>query len=147
MNPSPVLFKQRDGHCRVPRSYEEKGFGLGRWVSKQRANIDGLSEGRRQRLDELEFIWDAHGSRWEEGFHYLKLFKEREGHCCVGHSHKESGFALGQWVANQRSKKKTMTEGRQRRLDELGFIWKVDRSLATDGKILGDEVGSGADLK
>jgi Helicase associated domain/Helicase conserved C-terminal domain len=123
-----LLFKERESHCRVPRSHEERGFPLGKWISKQRANRDKLSEGRRQRLDELAFIWDAHGSGWEQGFHYLKLFKEREGHSCVPYNHKESDFALGRWVSTQRSKKRTMIEERRKRLDELGFVWNSSRT-------------------
>jgi hypothetical protein len=58
---------------------------------------------------------------WEEGFSYLKAYKEREGHCRVPQSQKEHGFRLGQWVSVQRADKPS--EERQRRLEELGFVW------------------------
>jgi hypothetical protein len=51
------LYKERERHCRVPVSHEENGFPLGRWVFSQRQSKDRLSAERRQRLDELEFVW------------------------------------------------------------------------------------------
>ena len=49
-------FKKREGHCHVPVSHKENGFSLGQWVFRQRQN-KCLSAERRQRLDELGFVW------------------------------------------------------------------------------------------
>ena len=54
-----VRFKQRERHCNVPQRHKEGGYNLGAWVGTQRRNIDALSPARRQRLDELGFVWDA----------------------------------------------------------------------------------------
>ena len=55
-----VRFKEREGHCRVPDNKARvDGLNLGSWVSRQRSNKDTLSPERRQRLDEIGFIWDA----------------------------------------------------------------------------------------
>jgi Helicase associated domain len=116
-------YKEREGHCRVPRDYREDGFRLGRWVSTQRPNRNTLSEDRRQRLDGLGFVWDPHGAAWDNGFDYLKAYKEREGHCRVPVAQKEAGFPLGQWVNVQRTNKEKLTVDRRRKLDELGFVW------------------------
>ena len=62
---------------------------------------------RRQRLDEIGFIWDILESRWEEGFAALKTFKAREGHCNVPAKQREGTLRLGQWVTHQRSTKDT----------------------------------------
>jgi len=35
------------------------GYNLGRWVSKQRQRKDTMSAERRQRLDELGFVWST----------------------------------------------------------------------------------------
>ena len=83
-------YYQREGHCDVPQQYTRKtGTPLGNWVSVQRLKKDKLSPERRHRLEELGFIWDAREAAWEEGFHHLKLYKEREGHCNVPARHKE----------------------------------------------------------
>jgi hypothetical protein len=52
-----TMYKEREGHCRVPQAYNENGFGLGQWVSQQRNNKEKLSEERRQRLGKLGFVW------------------------------------------------------------------------------------------
>jgi superfamily II DNA or RNA helicase len=117
------IYKDRVGHCRVPQRYKENGFRLGQWVTVQRANKTKMPSERRQRLEELGFIWDEREADWEEGFNYLKLFKNREGHCRVPQRHKENGFRLGQWISRQRQSKATLSLVRRQRLEELGFIW------------------------
>jgi hypothetical protein len=66
---------------------------------------------------------DARDAAWEEGFNLLKTYKEREGHCRVPSTHKENGFPLGTWVANQRRLKSTTPIERRQRLEKLGFVW------------------------
>jgi hypothetical protein len=117
-------YREREGDCRVPKDHVENAFALWRWVSKQRSNKK-LSEERRRRLQELGFVWDAREASWEEGFSYLKAYKEREGHCRVPDHQEENGFRLGQWVGVQRTYTKSLSQERRRRLDELGFAWDV----------------------
>jgi hypothetical protein len=38
-----------------------------------------MSVERRQRLDELGFVWDPLSAKWEKGFNHLKRYLEREG--------------------------------------------------------------------
>jgi hypothetical protein len=126
-----TIYKEREGHCRVPHPHKENGFRLGQWVHRQR-HQETLPEARRQQLDELGFVWKAFETDWAEGLRYLTIYKAREGHCRVPHRHKENGFGLGQWVEYQRAKKDTISAERKNRLDELGFIWKVQRSAGVD---------------
>jgi hypothetical protein len=118
------MYKEREGHCRVPSTHKENGFRLGGWVVRQRQSKDQetLSEARRQQLDELGFVWDPLQTDWEEGFRYLTIYKAREGHCRVPQRHKENGFRLGGWVNKQRHAQ-TLSEARRQRLDELSFVW------------------------
>jgi hypothetical protein len=50
-------YKEREGHCRVPRDYKEGDYSLNNWVRGQRRNKAKLSEERRRRLDKIGFIW------------------------------------------------------------------------------------------
>jgi superfamily II DNA or RNA helicase len=118
-----TLYKKREGNCRVPNNHIENGFRLGQWVGVQRQNKDKMISERRQRLDELGFIWDRREAEWEEGFNHLKMYSDRVGHCRVPQRHKENGFRLGQWVTVQRVRKDKMSANRRQRLEELGFIW------------------------
>jgi len=43
----------------VPVTYEIAGFNLGNWVGTQRRAKDSMSPERKQRLDDIGFIWDA----------------------------------------------------------------------------------------
>jgi hypothetical protein len=59
-----VEFKRKNGHCLVPKRYEQDK-GLGHWVSTQRSNhiIDEIRLDRKRLLDEIGFAWkdeDAH---------------------------------------------------------------------------------------
>lgn len=124
-----TCYREREGHCRVPSRHIEDGFPLGEWVIRQRSRKMRMPVNRQRRLDELGFIWDAREAAWEEGFNLLKTYKEREGHCRVPSTHKENGFPLGTWVANQRTLRSTTPIERQRRLDELGFVWNLGRRI------------------
>jgi intein-encoded DNA endonuclease-like protein len=119
-------FKAREGQCNVPSSYIEGAFNLGRWVRYQSTNKDMMPAERKQRLDEIGFVWDAPVATkkliraWEEGFAALKTFKSREGHCRVRIKHVEGSFKLGTWVDTQRQNKDKMPAERKQRLDAIG---------------------------
>jgi hypothetical protein len=119
-------YKEREGHCRVPQGHRENGYRLGQWVAGQRSNKEAITAERRQRLNELGFVWDPYAADWEEGFRYLKIYRERTGHCVVPVNHKENGYPLGYWVDRQRQGKErgTLSAERERILDELGFVWE-----------------------
>ena len=54
-----VKFKEREGHCKVPRKHVEGGENLGSWLNDQKkAHRKGkLDPVRYQKLDELGVEW------------------------------------------------------------------------------------------
>jgi Helicase associated domain len=56
-------FSDREGHCRVPKSYvTEEGYRLGRWVGVQRNNKIRLDSHHQERLEALPgWTWKV---RW-----------------------------------------------------------------------------------
>src|SRR5262249_18151153 len=58
------VYKEREGNCHVPDKYQQNGFRLGQWVGIQRRSKDMMSGERRERLDELGFVWDAREANW-----------------------------------------------------------------------------------
>jgi hypothetical protein len=102
-------------------------------VAVQRQKKDSLSKERRQRLDQLGFIWDPFESSWKEGFAALNQFKARENHCRVPTFHVEGTFRLGQWVSVQRQRRDTLPAERRELLDAIGFIWDPREQLWKDG--------------
>jgi predicted GNAT family N-acyltransferase len=116
-------FCAREGHCRVRKDHQEDGLNLGQWVNSQRSRKERLSPEQIQRLNGLGFSWDPLAEAWEANFAALQRFYTREGHCRVGHFHKENGVNLGFWVSNLRAKKYPLDAGQIKRLNQLAFIW------------------------
>jgi hypothetical protein len=126
-------FKEREGHCKVPSTYTENNFNLGKWVSHQRTIHNELSVDRLFQLNSLGFLWAPILDRWEKGYSSLKSFQEREGHCRVPSRFNENGFNLGIWVSHQRSNIDNISIERLDRLNALGFIWKQFEQQWDDG--------------
>jgi Helicase associated domain len=118
-----LVFREREGHCEVPRDHKENGYRLGQWVAIQRYSQDGFVRRRKAQLDEIDFIWSTRDQWWEEAFAALKAFKAREGHCYVPARHVEGEVNLGYWATVQRRCRNKMNSERKRRLDKIGFVW------------------------
>jgi hypothetical protein len=118
-------FRKRKGHFCPPHRHVEGKYNLGSWVTLQRIRKDDLSVERQRRLDRIGFVWDQRDFAWERGFAALLKFKRREGHCRVRGLHREGQYKLGWWVATQRRKKDAISPQRRRRLNKIGFEWKV----------------------
>ena len=118
-------FKEREKHCRVRWQYKEGSFNLGQWVKRQRMNELKMSAERKHRLVSIGFVWNALQSAWEEGFAALTTFKSREGQCLVPTRHVEGAINLGKWVEFQRRMRDSMLPERKKRLDAIGFVWRV----------------------
>ena len=124
-------FTEREGHARVPASNVKDGFRLGDWVGRQRIGhtLGQLTLDREDRLEALPgWTWDALTDQWEEGFRFLRLFVNREGHARVPQKHVEDGFRLGQWVRTQRGAraKGQLPSSQVFRLEALpGWSWNT----------------------
>ena len=112
-------FVEREGHARVPLNYKTaEEYRLGRWVFSQRQRMHLITPERKAQLKSLPG-W-VRGTDWEKWFCYLKEFAELKGHTNVPLNYKTAdGEGLGQWVASQRSKMKSMLPERKARLEVL----------------------------
>jgi len=143
-------YKEQHGDCLVPKKYEGN-TKLAKWVSHQRQQYQNnkmgktspMTEERIYKLEQIGFVWDASdkiggGKRNDEGwmqmFEQLMEYKEQHGDCLVPQVY-EGNPKLGKWVSRQRyfyhrtkmGKSTRMTEERQHKLEELGFVWKAKR--------------------
>ena len=118
-------FQSREGHCHVPRGYEEGSFKLGRWVRRQRNKRKTMSTAFKRQLDAIKFDWDPNEDAWKKGFAAVKQFKAREKHCRVPRGHQEGAFNLGTWVVNQRNRRGTLSVQRRQQLEAIGFVWRL----------------------
>ena len=136
-----MQYSDDHGHCSVPRKHSS----LGRWVVAQRRNFKKFDAGKASSmtphrvkiLNYIGFVWDG-GRRndkgWMRMFEELMEYKEKHGDCLVP-SRYEGNLKLGRWVFSQRrgyheakrGETSWMTEERQLKLEEIGFVWKVRR--------------------
>ena len=142
-------YRQIYGDCKVPQSSVDDELTpwveeLGSWVSVQRIKCKKgkLCSDRAAKLESLQFEWvlkqpskKKDTTRIDEKWHqqYLKLmgFYEEHGHCIVP-SFYDRDKSLGMWVGKQRQyyAGNRLPEDRKQLLDELGFVWKVDKADA-----------------
>ena len=122
-----LAFKEAQGHCDVPQTYKPH-LGLARWVkSMRRSRKTGkLATERKQRLEQVGFVWDSLESEWERKFEELLAFKEAQGHCNVPAIYKPYP-ALGMWVGTMRQARKTgkLSAEREQQLETAGFVWDL----------------------
>lgn len=89
-------------------------------------------------LEDLGFEWrlqeghpgctEAQEAQWEERLAELLAFKAEHGHCRVPQTYKPNP-PLGWWVSTQRQLawRQKLKKHRQRRLQGVGFVWRVGR--------------------
>jgi len=122
-----VRYKERKGHCNVPREHKEDGQSIGQWLNTQRKDkkkgaIDAIKE---QKLEDLDIVWDLRDEQWENMYMLLVQYKKREGHCNVPQRYKENGQNIGQWLNTQRKYKKkgALDTVKKQKFDDVGLVW------------------------
>merc|ERR1740139_2162529 len=130
-------FKEREGHCKVPRNYTDNPK-LGTWVQTQREMRLKISKERASKLDSIGFTWGIKlDDRWEIMFEELRKFKEREGHCNVPSRYSDN-LELGNWVSHQRRRRLKISKETASKLDSIGFTW--DRNPDVRWEIMFEEL-------
>jgi superfamily II DNA or RNA helicase len=126
-------YKARFDHCGVPRKWPENPQ-LGAWVANQRQLLKRgtLEPEAKRRLDEIGFDWGTDSRRTDGAtrFEQLKAYQARFGDCSVPNKWPENP-QLYTWVCNQRRilKSGKLEPEAKRRLDEIGFDWRIHRKL------------------
>ena len=118
-----LSYKKRFGHTKVPRSWTENQK-LANWVVIQRRDKNKLSDGKRQRLDEIGFAWSGLEDSWDKMFDALLSYKKAHGHTKVP-ARSPKYPKLSQWIITQRHRPERLTLDRRKRLEEIGFVWDV----------------------
>jgi superfamily II DNA or RNA helicase len=117
------IFRDREGHCRVPGPWLEEGLKLGQWVNKIRQRREGLAPALVAALNEIGFSWNPLEDRWERNIDALRRYKKLHGHCRVPQKAIFEGVKLGIWVSRLRLVKETLPKQKIKELDQIGFDW------------------------
>jgi hypothetical protein len=138
-----VDFKRKNGNCLVLQRYQEDAI-LGSWVHRQRVGHanNTIRPERKDLLDELGFAWKVptgiaandktNAKNWHQQYEKLVEFKRKNGNCLVRNKY-EQDKSLGLWVMTQRGRHANiiMRQDRKELLDEIGFVWRVEKSAIT----------------
>ncbi len=135
-------FYSVNGHLNVPGDYiTDNGKKLSLWILRQRKlRKQGLlTEEQIVRLDRIGMIWNPENS-WETGFRHAEEYFKKYGSLEVSADFVcADGYALGNWLSNQRSKYNSagryhkLTEEQTARLDKIGMVWKPCEKAWLDG--------------
>jgi len=133
-----VIYQQTHGDCLVPNRYLADKE-LGTWVSTQRRqhHKQSILPHRYEKLQAIGFVWVTSDPRrvpWELRYAELVQFHKEHGHCMVPMANHDNP-QLSTWVSMQRQHYKKLKEGQPsnltedqvRKLQSLGFVWKLPR--------------------
>lgn len=138
-------YKANTGNLDITARYvSPDGYLLGDWISAERRKyacmsargLDPLSDPRFKALDDQGMIWSKSGLSFRNGLEAAQAYREKHGNLDVPLSFTtEDGFKLGQWIQNQRTRKKQSPDSacaaeELAQLDALGMVWqtKADRA-------------------
>ena len=127
------------GHLDVPRRYRtQNGYSLGSWLFTQRRVYAGeqsgtLGETRIAKLNAIGMVWDSFADQlWKKNYAAARKYHEEYGALNVPAKYvAENGVALGKWISNLRSFRKSgariryLTPEHIEALDKIGMIWSV----------------------
>ena len=128
------IYYAEHGNLNVPLRYKTPGgLSLGEWVQTQR----GIRKGREkygaltpqqvERLDGIGMIWETRAeTAWARGVEAAKRYRQEFGDLQVPSGYKdETGFALGNWIGNTRSRYRSggLEQKQIDELNALGMVW------------------------
>ena len=123
-----VKYKKQYGDVNVPISYVTEGVRLGRWLSRQKAERDKLSEGQQKKLMSLGVQLDR-PDPWEVRYKLAEDYYAANGNLSVPVTYKPMGICLNKWLNEQkqiyRGKRagKSLSQENIARLEAIGIKW------------------------
>ena len=105
------------------------GFKLGQWqnIQRRRYKENTITKKQLKVLRSSGFIWNSLDAQWELNYEAYKKFVKDEKTNYIPASYKnKDGLRLGGWVFLQRKNQIKLNIDKRKRLEKLGFIWKLD---------------------
>ncbi len=104
-----------------------EGKELKKWLAEQRKNLKNgkLTDEQIRKLDSAGMVWETADS-WEVGYSHAVEYVNNFGDLDVKKSYRSpDGYALGNWVANQRNNRQKLSNEQVNRLERLGMVWSL----------------------
>ena len=128
------IYYAEYGGLNVPLRYKTPGgLSLGEWVQTQRSIRSGrekygaLTPQQIERLDSIGMVWETRSeTAWARGLEAAKHYHQEFGDLQVPSGYKdETGFALGNWIGNTRSRYRGggLEQNQIDELNALGMVW------------------------
>ena len=113
-----------NNHSDIKKSEDIK---LGNWtiVQRRQRRNNKLTKEQIIKLNQLNFKWNVDEEKWEKLFLLLVQYKDKYGNCMVPVSYIIDDYNLGKWVHWQRKHLKDKDNDKVKKLNKIGFIWKV----------------------
>jgi hypothetical protein len=129
-------FVREHGHSAVPGGTPGAfKTDLGSWVQNQRQRHDDSE--KRALLEEAGLRFDTSFQQtWENAFATLLQYRDLFGNCSPKLSYvTPDNFKLGEWVSNQRQRKKSglLEQSRVTRLESVQFVFDVEQAAFDRG--------------
>ena len=137
-------YYREQGDLEIPKRYTTPaGLSLGQWLDTQRRvynrKVNGILTGEQiQRLEALGMRWgDAREAAGERYYREAKRYYQEHGNLLVPAREEVNGVALGRWIAQLRSARKSgrrkeegnLTQEQIAALDGIGMVWDVPAYL------------------
>ena len=124
-----LAYKDRHNNVNVRFLATQFGHELGAWVQKQREQWESgaLKDRKVARLKGLGVMLDPDSETFAQGLSELRMYVSRHRKRTVPAFHvTTSGFKLGEWVLDQRTKQRRgkLSLQRQQLLREAFFLWQ-----------------------
>jgi len=122
-------YKEKYGDCCVPQSYiTEDGIKLGELVRNIKSGKRKISQGEKEKLDSIGFVWRVNSSPLsiEQVICLLEEYKEKYGDYLVPAKYTtEEGIHFGKIVRDIRHGRRKISQEEKTKLDNLGFVWNI----------------------
>ncbi|MEU5874123.1 Helicase associated domain protein [Glycomyces sp. NPDC047369] len=134
-------YVHEHGHLTVSKGAVFEGHNLGNWLASRRAEYRNgtLEPWKTAALETIGIVWDLKAERWKRGLAAAEAFHAEHGHLRVpDHYLDDDGFALGKWIAWNRSRRRGTKKGQtisaehQALLDAIGMVWEVKPRRSAD---------------
>ena len=104
-------YQKEYGTLIVPKRFKYKGYNLGPWCQQMRSKrrLGTLPEEQVKTLDDIGFIWDALGYKWNEDMKRYRDYVKETGNYEVSREVVYKGFRLGYWYNNLKAGRRNGT--------------------------------------